>query len=223
MPTIQLQDLQDRLYAKLDNNSALYPSSQLTAALNEALRVLNLFTGFLQTNINVSGNSVANQTFYNVPAGILIPLRVQFGPTYLQMYNLNEIGKAYRTWTADTTATVAMPVSYWVPFGLTQFAIYPADSVGGSAIRVTGVQEPVLLVNPTDTITVSNEIAEALDQLAFSTLTLKESGTVLRQSIDGYRAFQRQVQRVKLWQRFSMPSLTPPFTYQPEGRQAGRP
>lgn len=223
MPTLELQDLSARVYARVDSNTALYPQSEVTASLNEGIQILNLMTGFLQASANVSGNSVANQTFYTVPTGILIPMRVQFNQAYLPLLNLVEIGQQYPTWTADTTATTGLPVSYWVPFGLTGFAIYPADAVGGNTITVTGVQEPVLLSNPTDTITVSNEMASAIDYYGFHILTLKESGKVLDASFEDFKRMKKQVTRVKLWQEFSFPSLNLPFNTQPEGRQAGRP
>jgi hypothetical protein len=133
------------------------------------------------------------------------------------MMNLVQIGETYPTWTADTTQSVAMPVSFWVPFGLAAFAIYPADSQGGNEILVTGIAEPPLLENLSDTISIPNEQAEALDRLCVNVLTLKETATVLQQSFEEYRAFQRQVKKIKMWQGLAQPSL-----WNPEGRQAGK-
>lgn len=223
MPTLTLNDLSNRVYARVDANSLLYPQAEVTTAINEAIQILNLFTGFLQVSANVSGNSVANQTFYTVPTGILIPMRVQFKQTYLPLLNLVEIGQQYPTWTADTTATTGLPVCYWIPFGLTGFAIYPADAIGGNTITVTGVQEPVLLVSSGDVITMTNEMASALDYYAFNILTLKESGKILNDSFSEFKRFQKQISRIKLWQGMSWPSGNAPFSYQPEGAQKGRP
>lgn len=224
MPTLTLSDLSARVLARLDGNSNLYPQAEITSALNEATQVLNAFTGFLQTSQTIS--SVANQTFYSLTTGsgnMLLPLRVQFDGTYLEMLNINEIGQRFSTWLADTTASTGLPVSYWVPFGFSSFAIYPADAIGSNTISVVGIQDPVLLVSSGNTITVSNEIAEGIDNLAFNILTLKETGSILQGSFAAFKAFQKQVQRVKIWQGKSWPSGNVPFAVQPESRQAGRP
>lgn len=218
MPTLTLQDLSNRVYARLDGNTALYPQAQVTDSLNEQIRVTNLHTGFLQASANVPGNSVANQAFYNVPAGILATLRVQFNGVYLGMLELNELGQSHPYWASDTTASTGMPVTSWTPFGLSEFIIWPSDSVGNNTITVVGIQEPVLLVNSGDVITMPNEQAEMIDRLAFNCLTLKETGAILQQSYEEYKAAQRQIRKIQLWQGLAMPSL-----WNPEGRQAGKP
>src|SRR5579864_9307972 len=113
MPTLTLQDLSNRIYARLDNNSQLYTQTEVTNAANESIRVLNLLTGFLSSTVQVT--TVANRHFYDVPSPILLVTRVQFENSYLQPYGSNELGRAYPSWTIDTTLSTAMPVTNWIP------------------------------------------------------------------------------------------------------------
>src|SRR6185295_14476337 len=131
MPNVTLADMQDRVYNRLDRNSQLYPVDQVTYYINEALRVLNLFTGFLQTSVPVPTLSVANRVWYDTPSPILIPLKVQFEGTYLHKYSLTKLGQLHPRWTAENTYNTGCGVTRWTPAGLTKFGIHPADSLGG--------------------------------------------------------------------------------------------
>ncbi len=219
MPTLTLADIQNRILARIDNNTALFPVVQINDSINEAIKLLNLMTGFIQGTASVT--SVANQTFYGLPSPILIPLKVQFNGTYLGMLNLNEVGQTHPMWLSDTTVTIGAPTENWIPFGLGQYAsfgIWPADGVGGGTLTVTGILEPTPLINTTDVVQIPNEQVESLDTLAFSSLVLKETATILQQGFDDYKRYQRQVKKIKIWQSLAQPSM-----WNPEGRQSGKP
>jgi hypothetical protein len=205
MPTLTLQTLLDRIYSRLDDNRLLYSLLRVVDAINEAIQALNLQTGFIQTTIQVPGASQANRVWYDVPAGIVIPTRVQFESWRLQPATLNGIGQTYPNWVADTTANTGLPVSYWIPVGLTKFAIYPADALGGQTIRVTGVAEPTPLVNLTDAVPMPNEYVSAFDLLAAHTLQLKESSTMFGQSSLDYQAFMRIMKKANIWRGMVQP------------------
>ena len=199
MPTVTLSQLQSRVYSRLDNNALLYTASEVTAAINEQIRVINLITGYIQTSVLVPGSSRPNQQWYNVPAGILVPLRVQFEQTVLEKYSLTNMGMIAPNWLTENTANTGAPVSHWTSVGLQKFAIHPADSVGGNDILVTGIAEPVLLVSGSDTISFPNEYAEALEDMAVVTLVMKESGTIFTQASVMYQKF---ISKMKQFQRF---------------------
>jgi hypothetical protein len=206
MPLLTLQGLIDRVYARLDNNQLLYPTYPVVVwAINEAIQVLNLQTGFIQTTLQVPGWSQQNRVWYDVPAGIVIPTRVQFESTYLQPATLNGIGQTYPNWTGDTTANTGLPVAYWIPAGLNKFAIYPADALGGQDIRVTGVAEPAPLVNLTDAVPMPNEYVSAFDLLAAHTLQLKESSAMFAQSSTDYQAYMRTMKKAAMWRGMVQP------------------
>jgi len=143
MPTITLAQLRSLAYDRVDNNTVLFPTAEVDSIINEAIRTLNLFTGFLQATADIPGFSVIGQRLYQCPSPILFPLKVQFEGRQLDMVPLRRLGEDYRKWATDVTAG-AGPVSRWSPIGITQFVIHPADSVGGQYIGVTGVIEPPL-------------------------------------------------------------------------------
>ncbi len=212
MPIVTLADLSSRVYARIDNNTQLYTQSEVTSSLNESLRVLNSFLGFLQGSVQMM--SEAGRVWYDVPTGILIPMRVQFEGVYLQKMFPSQIGKAYAGWTAETTLNTGTPVAEWVPCGLTKFAIHPADSVGGAVINVTGVLEPTPLVNPTDTVTIPNEYTDILVNLSGQVLTLKETGKLFSQQIFYYREFMRIMAKAAIWRGAVMPQYSTSETRQ---------
>ena len=205
MPLLTLQSLVDRTYARVDANALLYPLPEVVSAINEALIVLNLQTGFIQTTVQVPGWSQVNRVWYDVPDGIVIPTRVQFEFNYLNPANLNGIGQQYPNWISDTTGTTGMPVTYWVKAGLKKFAIYPADSLGGQDIRVTGVAEPTPLVAMSDTVPLPNEYISAFDLLASHTLMLKESSVMFSHASLDFQGYMRIMKKAAIWRGMVQP------------------
>lgn len=214
MPTVTLADLSGRVYSRIDNNTQLYTQSEVTSSLNESLRVMNSFLCLIQTSVHVPGLSVAGRVWYHVPSPVLIPIRVQFEGGYLQKMFPSQIGKAYSNWVEDSTLSTGMPVSEWVPCGLSKFAIHPADSIGGGLLTVTGVQDPVPLVNPTDTVTIPQEYTDVLVNLSGQVLTLKETGKLFGQQIFFYREFMRLMAKAAIWRGAVMPLYSTPETRQ---------
>jgi hypothetical protein len=174
MPSVTLSQLQSRVYSRIDNNTALYTAAELTSAINESIRTTNLVTGYTQTSTSIS--SVANQVWYSIPTGILVPIRLQFAGTFIERVSVNNIGNNSPNWQMHTTTNVGYPVSQWVTSGLTNFAIHPADSIGGNSIVITGIVEPTLLVSSGDTISIPDEYSEVLEDLSVVALVLKEGG-----------------------------------------------
>lgn len=205
MPAVTLQQLRSRVLSRLDDNTALYPASETNAMINEYLRILSCFTGILQTTVSVPTLSVSNRVWYDTPSPIIIPMRVQFEGRYLQKMFPNQIGKAYPTWTQDTTTSTGLPVSEWVPCGFNSFAIHPADSIGGGDISVTGIQEVSLLVNDTDTVTIPNEFTDALVLGAASTLQLKETPALFKQGAPVITQYYSILKKIQIWRGFQQP------------------
>jgi hypothetical protein len=101
-----------------------------------------------------------------------------------------------------------------MPIGVRKFAIWPADARGGGDLEVTGIQEPIPLALPTDTVTWPNEVTSAFDSLAVHTLVLKEGGEIFKAASVQYQEFIRINKRVSIWQGMRWPAW-----YVPEGQQ----
>jgi hypothetical protein len=86
--------------------------------------------------------------------------------------------------------------------------------MGGAALFMTGVAEPALLVNPTDTVVIPNEYTDALVLLAAQVLTLKETGPLFLQSREYYKQFLSLMKRATIWRSAIMPRFFIPETVQ---------
>jgi|ERR1700722_2805296 len=169
-----LEQLQDASYSRLENNTLFFPVADITAIINEAIKVVNIQTAFYQGTATAI-ISVRNQLIYPTPPGILYAQRVQFEGTQLDPVPITRIGQDYRTWATDTSAKLGA-VARWIPIGINYFAIHPADSYGGNSIFVTGVMEPPLLILPGDSMTLDDEYADIIVEYVASRVPLAVSG-----------------------------------------------
>lgn len=199
MPRLTLQSLIDRVYDKVDGNALLYPEVELIAAINEGVRVTNLFVGFQQISAEIPYYTQKNRIWYDTPNGMVFPLRVQFENRYLEPTSIEALGRRSPQWTTETTTNTLSAVSSWIRFGFKRFGIHPADGVGGRMLLVTGIAEPIPLVNPTDTIVFSNDQMAAFDLYAAHLLTLKESSQQFASNSSEYQDFLRLIKKLTIW------------------------
>lgn len=199
MPSVTLADISSRILSRVDDNSLLYAQPEITSVVNESIRVINLLTGYLQ--ITIQFTSRPNQAWYDVPAGILLPLRVQFENIFLDRRSLIDLGQAAPNWLTENTANTGVSVAHWTTAGLDKFAIHPADSIGGNDLQITGVQEPVPLVSLSDVIQFPNEFVEAVTDMSIVALVLKEGGKIFA---DAQQIYQKAISKVKKFRRYEM-------------------
>lgn len=205
MPTITLNDLRVRVYSRVENNMEFYTLAEVDRAINQAVKVLNLYTGFIQTTISVDGGSVAGQVDYLVPDGILFALRVSIDGKMLDKNGWTSMGKTNAGWRLETTDNTGMPVSRWIPIGLKAFSINPADATGGLDIQVLGVAEPTLLVDGEDVIQIPNEFDDLMIDMAAHILPLKESGLIFSQASNYYIQFLSKMKEFKRYTTLRFP------------------
>lgn len=217
MPSVTLSDLQARVYARVDNNTLLYPANRVTPVINEAIRILGVFCGLYQQTIQLV--SQPGKIWYSIQGlGLVYPSRVQFNNTYLEPTSLLQLGRASSRWVTDTSLNALTPPSSWLPFGFNTFAIHPADSNGGNLLYVTGAAEPPLLVNPTDTINLNNSVFAAFDEYCVCVLQLKESPKTFTQAATNYQAFLRIIKEVTIYRSFIAPRFWISEAQQPQKR-----
>ncbi len=197
MPSIELADLQQRVYGRLGSNTLLYPLPEVTRSINYSIACLNAHTGMLQGTLS-GGTTTANCLIYPVPAGILVPFAVRFGGVSLRRCSVDAANLRWQTWMSHTSAGYGS-VAQWIPLDVWSYALHPADSVGGIALKVTGILEPTPLVNPTDVVSIAEEFVEAVTDLASHSLQLKEGGSIFSESAVLYQQF---LARVKEWTRW---------------------
>lgn len=203
MPLISLATLQARVYSRIDSNGLLYPVDEVNALVNEAVKILNVFTGLYQATVVI--NSQPNRTWYHVPQSLIWPSRVQYERTYLERSGMLQMGRSRPMWTTETTLNQRSSVTSWVPFGFRTIGIHPADSLGGHEIAITGCAEPPLLVNPSDTINLNNDYFAAFDEYVACTIVLKESPKTFSQASMSYNSFLKIIKKVTVFRSFSAP------------------
>lgn len=204
MPTYTLGVLKGLVYDRVENNTQLYTSEEVTLVINEAIRITNLFSGFCQGSVQVPGFTVANQLLYNTPSPILFPTQVSFEGRVLGKIGLTRISEDIRNWATDTTSSYG-PVARWVPIGINRFAIHPIDDIGGNDLLVTGVLEPIQLVNDGDVMQLDDEFVTLITEYGGHRLVLKEAGKIFADASVLIQTFWREMKRLKRWQGFKAP------------------
>lgn len=197
-----LSDLREIVYAQLENNQVFFRAAEVTAVINECIKIINLFTGFYQGAVEVT--SVAGQLIYEVPSTIVYPLRAQFNSVALDPIAIGQIGKDYRDWATSTTDKDG-PVARWIPIGTNYFCLNPIDSEGGQTIYVTGVLEPPVLVDDADEVVLDDEYTTMIGDYGAHRLPLKEGGAPFAQASILYQNFQRTMKNLTALRKVTMP------------------
>lgn len=203
MPTFTLSQLEQRIWDSLDNNSGQYPEPQLRLVVNEGLRRLNLLTGFNQATVSVSGGSVANRLEYSTPAGIMIPMRLDYNGRELNRMSFRRLVQKRIDWATKTNASG--PVSDWATISLTRFVICPIDAVGGSVLDMTGVAPITPLVNSGDPVTLDDAFADLLVDYGRMRAPLKEGGATFANASIAYQAMVKKLKTMTIWSGMAFP------------------
>ena len=196
MPSVTLGDIDARLLGgRLENNSLFFPQAERYRAINSAVKVLNLFTGFLQRTVTIYVE--ANRAIYDVPTGILVPARIEIDGVFLDKCGLYDLSHSHPTWLTDTSATTGVPTYQWSPIGISKFALYPAPSAGGGLLQITGIAEPTPLVSTSDRISFPNEFSDAVEDYAAHLLQIKCGGAIAAQAMVLYSQFMSRANELK--------------------------
>lgn len=200
MPSVTLGEILANVWSRLDNNQLLYPRQDLVDECNDAVRVINLLTGAIQTSIQLFTGQVntdpgnpplsAPQLVYVVPDPIIFPTSVQYEGRELSGMSLNALASQYRSWATDVSYPGGRPVKDWAPIGLDKFVLHPMDGQGGRSLIVTGVCEPTEMVLDTDLFPLPNDDSDTVEDLVGSVLPIREGGHIFAAAVaELYTAF----------------------------------
>jgi hypothetical protein len=168
MPYTQrtLAQLQARMATEWDG-SVFWTPREATAALNEALRWYNLFTGVWK--VRVALPTVANQVTYSISGSFVYNLRMTFRLLPMDLGSLKEMNNGRPNWRAETTASggdVPTRPTMYIPVGMNRFAIWPADAVGDvgppGSLLIDGLAQTPILTLPGDFLDLGLEEEVAL-------------------------------------------------------------
>ena len=153
-------------YERLDNNTRLWRTDEVNRLINEALRTYNALTGYWKSRIGPIA-TVADQVFYSLPGTMTNPMVAQWNGKSLNFASLFSMDYSRRTWQAETTTSggeVPDEPIMWIPVGLTQFAIWPADAVANNSLLFDGVATTPIMSADGNFIDIgSDELQSILD------------------------------------------------------------
>lgn len=203
------EQVRDRIWSRLEANTGFYEQASVDRALNLSISILNLFIGRYQGSAYVPSFSVANQHIYNIPSPIVLATAIYMENRSLRPARLRSFSLAHPFWLKQTSSNTGIEVANWIPIGMSRFAIWPADSVGGAALRVDGIVEPPLTGASDEVIPFGEEAAEALEEHAIHFLSIAEGGKIMSDTTKvifngSYRA---KLYRMKRWSGDIMPQL----------------
>ena len=188
---VTLATLQQRLADRYEAVPYWTPE-EARRALNEALRLWSVATGFWRTSVLIP--TVPNRHYVALPGSLVQGARVTWNGLPLEPCTLTDLSWSIRNWRRTTTATPGAPLRpiYWARASLTLLAIYPADayaSVAGThALQVDGIRSTPILINPGDFIDLGQEIFNVLLGYAEHVLAFKVGGQPLLATYPGWLA-----------------------------------
>lgn len=171
--SIALEELLDRMEARWDG-ARFWTQEEGRLVLNQALKWWNLYTGTWRKTVVLP--TVASSPWVSLGADTLLyrtAVRWRDRPA-LRRASIPSLDLAHPSWVGQTIASGA-PVptepSAWAPNGLTEFAIWPADTAVSQLI-VEGVADTPTLAGVGDFVDISESelapiLGEALHLSAF--------------------------------------------------------
>lgn len=209
MARVTLATLLDGTMSKLDRNSLFYPQSEVSNAINEAIRLLNLFCGWINTTEGVPSDSVtvAGRIIYRVPDEIAIPEKVSFNGIELDKIGMDKLCHFFPDWMKETTASTGRDVTRWCPYAANRFILNPGDAVGGGLLEVTGIAVPNELVEDTDYVDIPRDGISAIAEYAAHIVQCKLGQVPLVQSMPMYRTYEQLVKQQKIWTSYKQPNF----------------
>jgi hypothetical protein len=200
MATLSLASFKSATYDRLESNTRFYTAAEITRCCNDAIRTLNIFTGFITGKATIIAR--ANCHIYSTPHTILVPTRVHYDGRDLEPLPFKDLIQHSPRWLQETTTEFG-PVSTWSAVGLhlaRKTIIHPAPATGGALIEISGVTEPTELVADADTITLPTEYADILYALAAHEAMMKCGGVVARDAMLLYGQFLKRMTSLKRFQ-----------------------
>jgi hypothetical protein len=167
-----------------------WTDAEATNALNEALLMWNLMTGFWKDTITITTS--ANNFEYPLPASIVFGTRVEFNSKSLSISSVHEMDVSHPGWRTQTTNTggnVPVEPRHWLPISIDIIAIWPADGDGGNTLTVDGVSATPQMVNGGDFLDIGNEELDVILGYALHVMALKEGGARFTSTTEYFTAF----------------------------------
>lgn len=166
-----------------------WTTADADAAINEALQVWNVATGYWREDSTATMNQ--GDPFVVFPAPIVMGTRMTHGSLGLALTSVHDLDNARPGWQGTTdTAPWA-----WALVSLDLAIVYPSTSLLSSTVVVEGLMKTPALVNPADFLNLGQEELGAILSYALHAAAYKVGGDVLQQT---------EPLRIAFWQAASL-------------------
>lgn len=192
MPYTQftLADLIAQLKTKVED-VPYFTDTEATYAINESLRVWNMLTGVWKNRVTVNTPATPS-SWVSIPLPLFYNVRMQFNNKPLARSSIGDLDNGRVNWEAESTTSggdVPTAPSCFAPAGLTLFAVWPKDAVGGNSILVDGVVDAPQLSAAGDTVDINNSSLQPILGYCLHYLSLKEGSQRWRSTQQYYKEF----------------------------------
>ena len=181
--TTTLSEIRERLRDKYEQ-VPFWDQEEARLAINEALLVWGLFTGFWKQRVTIA--TIPNQYLYGLPSSLIYRMRVEFSTssgasagTVVESTGREDLDNGRPRWRQETTASggsVPTAPAVWVPVSLQSIYLWPAHAVGSGSLILDGVSATPILVDDPDTIDVGDDLLTALLGYALHVLAFERPG-----------------------------------------------
>ena len=186
---VTLSTLQTRLNERVEN-SAFYTTAELTLAINEALRVWNLYTGTWRKRITIA-LTPDSDSYVTLPQTMTFPMRIAQGSVPMEKTSLHDLDYAKPGWEGQLIGDTGMPSApvAWAPVSLSLFAYWPRVIATGTTLTVDGVAVTPVLSASGDFIDLNESRHNVLLDYAKHYLSIKRGGMELQATSPALVAF----------------------------------
>lgn len=153
---------------------AFWTVADANDAINESLRIFNVFTGYWRGQASVT--TAVGTPYITVPAALTAQTRVFQTGRVLTRKSILGWYRSRRDWRSQTTASggdVPTTMREWAPVGLFRIAVWPADFAGGSTLTIDGVRVTPILLTDASFVDLGEEVLNALMDEALYILAFK--------------------------------------------------
>jgi hypothetical protein len=141
-----LTTLRSRLQERVEA-SAFYSTAELDLAINETIRLWNLYTGTWRRRVT-HALQVSSHPYIALPQTMVFPMRIEVDGVPLNKGSLWDLDYGHPGWEAETTGdggTVPTTPNVWAPASLNLIAVWPRVAATGQTLTIDGVSAaPVL-------------------------------------------------------------------------------
>lgn len=186
---VTLATLKTRLDDRLEISS-FYTAAEKLLALNEAIRLWNLFTGTWRQRIT-HALQVESDPYFALPQSMTFAMTMSQAGTPMAKASLMDLDYGKPGWEGQSIGDTGVPTAprVWAPVSLTLMTYWPKVIATGVTLTIDGVADTPVLAADGDFIDLNESRHSILLDYAKHYLNLKRGSAELQQTQPALKAF----------------------------------